>query len=115
MAGKDDRRGGEREQLGADAGNQLRPVAADIRAADRTGKQDVAAEDERRAELVAEEDHRAGTVTGNLADLECQTRDREPFTLVDEAVGGRARDGNPERRAEIGVGVDQQPRFVGAR
>ena len=110
----DQRRVGQVQQLREDARHELVVIAPQVGPADRAGEQDVAAEDERRVVGRADEDDRAGAVPGNLADLEREARDLEHLAVVDQPVGGRAGDRDPERAAQVELGVAERGGLVPA-
>ena len=107
MAGIDHRRFGKRKQLRANSLEQLLHVAPQVGPTDRTGEQDIAPKHKGRIEVVANEDDRARAMTGNLANLELQPGDLDPFAVGHQAVGCGTVKRNSERGAQVSLGVAQ--------
>src|SRR5262249_3388208 len=83
-------------------------IATQIGAADRALEEHVATEGDRRIELGADVRYRSGAVARNLPDLENQARHLDPISIIDDSVGVWAAKGDPKRRAQVEVRVQQQ-------
>ena len=105
---------GEVQKLCEDARHELFVIASQIGSTDRAGKQDVTPDDKGRVVGRADEDDRAGAVAGNLADLERETRDLDLLAIVHQAIGGWTGDRDPERAAQIDIGVAERGDLVAA-
>ena len=94
---------GKRKEFGSNALEQLRHVAPQVGPADGAGEKHVAPEHKGGIELVANKDDRAGAVSGDLANLEAESRELDPFAVVDQAVGLGTGDRQSERCAQVGL------------